>query len=468
VGGIDSRSTYVLNLNAKPDEISPARLAEIEVALRELTGEPSLRIERVDNGSLRLVVSDPRGAIARLDVSKLSEMLQGRFSLHLLGVAPEHEVEELSKLAAELRQASEDLLSWPAILPGGERIDRPELNQLLSMANENNQSATALIGEPGSGKSALLAALGKKLIDDGYPVLAIKADLLDAEVASEADLRARLELSDTPSAIIARLAAFRPTFLLIDQLDALAGYLDLRTGRLSTLLNLVRRLGRVRNVHIVLSARQFEYEHDVRLRAISAASLVLQLPAWSQVLAILESKRIAAAGWPRDAQEVLRSPQALSTYLQLDEPTPSEPLGSYHAMLDRLWTERVLRSPNGARRSHLASSIADTMAEEESLWLARSRFEHVNHDVEALISAGILTLNAAGVSIGFAHQTVFDYALARGFSQETGRLSNYVLERQPSLFLRPKLWAGLTYLRSADMTSYDRELSVIWGTRGLR
>ena len=62
-----------------------------------------------------------------------------------------------------------------------------------------------------------------------------------------------------------RLAAFRPVFLLIDQLDALAGYLDLRTGRLSALLNLVRRLGKIDNVHIVLSARKFEYEHDVRL-----------------------------------------------------------------------------------------------------------------------------------------------------------------------------------------------------------
>ena len=177
----------------------------------------------------------------------------------------------------------------------------------------------------------------------------------------------------------------------------------------------------------------------MRLRAISAESLTLQLPAWSQVLAVLESKRIAAAGWPSDAQEVLRSPQALSTYLQLDKGARSEPLGSYQVMLDELWTERVLKGLNGALRSHLASSIADTMAEEESLWLVRSRFEHVNDDIEALIGAGILTLNTSGVSIGFAHQTVFDYALARGFSQETGRLSSYVLGRQPSLFLRPAL-----------------------------
>ena len=136
-------------------------------------------------------------------------------------------------------------------------------------------------------------------------------------------------------------------------------------------------------------------------------------------------------------------------------------------MLDRLWTERVLKGPNGPSRSQLASSIADTMAEEESLWLARARYEHVEDDIEALIGASILTLNASGASIGFAHQTVFDYALARGFSQEKGRLSNYVLGRQASIFLRPKLWAALTYLRSADMKYYGDEFGRHLENRGV-
>ena len=137
-------------------------------------------------------------------------------------------------------------------------------------------------------------------------------------------------------------------------------------------------------------------------------------------------------------------------------------------VLDQLWTERVIKGPNGPRRSQLASSIADDMAEEESLWLARARFDQMNEDIEVLIGAGILTLNTSGTSIGFAHQTVFDYALARSFAQEKGRLSSYVLARQASIFLRPKLWAALTYLRSADMMSYEGELSTIWGAEGLR
>jgi len=56
--------------------------------------------------------------------------------------------------------------------------------------------------------------------------------------------------------------------LVIDQLDALAGYVDLRTARLSILLNLVRKVGAQNNVHVVLSSRTFEFQHDTRLKSV--------------------------------------------------------------------------------------------------------------------------------------------------------------------------------------------------------
>src|SRR3546814_10047016 len=70
-----------------------------------------------------------------------------------------------------------------------------------------------------------------------------------------------------------RLAAFQPVYVFIDQLDALASQLDLRSGRLNVLLNLVRRIGGTPNVHLLLSARTFEFNHDVRLRAVEAEAI---------------------------------------------------------------------------------------------------------------------------------------------------------------------------------------------------
>ena len=459
---------YVLNLDADVATVSAARIAEIELLLRELADEPGITVEGIEEGSLRLIVRDPSAALERVGASRLRDEIESRLSMHMFGLIPEHSLDDLAEVAAEMQAASHDLLSWPDTLASGEQLERPELAQLLSIPDERLCSVTTLIGDPGSGKSALLAMLGKRLIDLGYPVLAIKADLLDSAITNEADLREHLGLSDRPSALLTRMAALRPTFLLIDQLDALAGYLDLRTGRLSALLNLVRRLGRTDNIHIVLSARKFEYEHDVRLRAIAADSLQLELPAWSQVLVLLEGKGIAAAGWPADAQEVLRSPQALETYLQLEESVRSETLASYQAMLDRLWEERVLSGPNGAARSKFATELADLMAEQESLWLPSARFDEAKGEVDALIASGILATNAAGSSIGFAHQTVFDFALARAFAKERGRLTSFVLERQASIFVRPKVWAALTYLRGADPVGYEAEITQLCVTEGLR
>lgn len=459
---------YVLNLDADAATVSAERIVEIELLLRELAAESGITVEGIEEGSLRLIVRDPSAALERVGASRLREEIESRLSIHMFGLVPEHSMDELDEIAAEMRAASHDLLSWPDTLASGEQLERPELEQLLAIPDDRLSSVTTLIGDPGSGKSALLAMLGKRLIDRGHPVLAIKADLLDTTITNEADLRERLGLSDRPSELLTRMAALRPTFLLIDQLDALAGYLDLRTGRLSALLNLVRRLGRTDNIHIVLSARKFEYEHDVRLRAIAADSLKLELPAWSQVLVLLESKGIAAAGWPTDAQEVLRSPQALATYLQLEESVRSETLASYQAMLDRLWDERVLAGHDGGARSRFATELADLMAEQESLWLPRARFDDAKDEVDALIASGILAANAAGSSIGFAHQTVFDFALARAFAKEPGRLTSFVLERQASIFLRPKVWAALTYLRGADPVGYEGEVSQLWATEGLR
>lgn len=463
-----ARASYVLNIDADRSTVTPQTIAEIEALLRQVTNDPDLTIERVEEGSLRLIVNSSTNAIANVTLRQLRQAFDDNFKLQLQGIVPEHELSDLHEIAQELEHASNDLLSWPTTLPDGEWLERPELLQILKLSGDNDCSATTLIGPPGSGKSALLATLGRTLVAQGHPVLAIKADLLPTTVNNEADLRESLGLSDRPSALLTRLAAFRPTYLLVDQLDALAGYLDLRTGRLSALLNLIRRLGRQQNIHIVLSARTFEYEHDVRLRSIAAESVELQLPAWSQVLALLESKHIRAAGWPADAQEVLRSPQALTTYLQLSERHRSEPLSSYHAMLDRLWVERVLRGPSGVVRSQMLGTIADAMAEEESLWLPRTRFEDENGNLDALIASGILTANTLGLSIGFAHQTMFDHALARAYSQERGRLSSYVLERQSSLFVRPKIWAALSYLRATDSQIYETELTSLWTANDLR
>ena len=87
-------------------------------------------------------------------------------------------------------------------------------------------------------------------------MLAIKADLVSVEVHDEEDLKNSLQLPRLPSELISKVAKIRPVYVLIDQLDALASQLDLKSDRLNVLLNLVRRVGGLPNVHVLLGAQQ--------------------------------------------------------------------------------------------------------------------------------------------------------------------------------------------------------------------
>lgn len=364
--------------------------------------------------------------------------------------------------------ASRGLLHWATTLDDGEHIVRPELDQLLEITQSSKGGTIALLGVPGSGKSALLARLGAAFATRSrVAVLAIKGDLLDASVATEEDLQRDLLLPALPSTMLRRLALVGPVVLLIDQLDALAGHLDTKTGRLSVLLNLVKTVYEVDGLHVFVSCRTFEFTHDIRLSHIDAECVRLELPSWKQVLTILEARGVKAGGWNSDAREVVRVPQQLNTFLLLRAAGVDEPVSNYTAMLDSLWNVRVLHTPRGAQAAQLAFDIAEQMANKEMLWLASARFDDRIEGIKFLVAAGILTTSEHG-AVGFSHQTVFEHVLARSFAKNDGQLSNYVLARTESLFVRPKLWAALAYLRGVEPLTYEAELVAIWNAQGLR
>ena len=131
-------------------------------------------------------------------------------------------------------------------------------------------STQLLLGVPGSRKSALLARLAQELTDQGWSVLAIKADTLSKSVKDAKTLHRFLHLARPVRACIRRVACAQKVAVLTDQLDALAELLDLDPGRLNVLLHLVRDLAEQPNVHVVCSCRTFEQRHGARLSTIDA------------------------------------------------------------------------------------------------------------------------------------------------------------------------------------------------------
>lgn len=162
-----------------------------------------------------------------------------------------------------------EVLHWPTTLPGGAWIERCELGQLLTMVSDDDQRAIVLLGGAGSGKSALLARLGSRLREEGVQVVAIKADCLPASVETARALRDHLEFPIPVVSAICQLGNVGRTVLIIDQLDALSDLLDVKTERLSVLLDLIVSVAEAKNVRVVCSARLFDYHHDTRFQRLT-------------------------------------------------------------------------------------------------------------------------------------------------------------------------------------------------------
>lgn len=458
----------VLNFQGDMDDFHVQKVDEIIQSLRQITGNAEIALVATEHGSFLLLIQGTPEDEAKIDTPETRALLLHEHNAVLTSVMDEWSFRQAQMREDELDRIPRDLLNWAQSLPDGTHFRRPEKDQILQAIAGQETTTQAVLGLPGAGKSALLAEVANTLLTHGFRILAIKADLLDPAIETEHDLASWLGLTILPSAMLWRISQLRPVVLLVDQLDALAGFTDIKTGRLSVLLSLVRRVSGWANVHVVLSAREFEYQHDARLKTINAETVHLDLPPWSEIVPVLQRNGFEPAGWPDDAQEVLRSPQALNTFLKLEERS-SEPFRKYQLMLDQMWAETITRHPNGSRLAQLVSGIANQMAEKEVLWLPAARFDQHSEDIIYLVSAGMLSdLGQAGHKIGFSHQTMFEHALARSFTHTEGKLSEFAIARQTSLFMRPKLWSSLNYLREVDPSAYDLELQTLFHTPGLR
>ena len=363
---------------------------------------------------------------------------------------------------------SQALLGWPQDTDG-QWIERPELERLRELAMRDQPTVTALLGEPGGGKSAILARLGSQLSEDGAILLAIKADRIPRTVATLTELDAWIGGEIPAVEALRRLAATRRVVVLIDQLDALADLMDQHSQRLSALLRLVNAVRETPNLQVLVSCREFEFRNDVRLNTLEAEKVSLARPSWDRVLPLLTARRFDTSGWSEEVRNVLCTPQHLAMFIEHSAGGKDTPaFTTYQGLLDRV-IER-LRKAHGERVIRAAEHIAVRMAEEEELDLGRARFEsEFGDELQALEAEGFLSRSRNGLGVTFRHQTLFDHFRARAFLRNERSLAEHVLEeKQESLFVRPVLWSALSYLRASDEAVYRREFGALWTHDTLR
>jgi hypothetical protein len=371
-------------------------------------------------------------------------------------------VASTAALLQKFQSASLPLLTWPTTLPDGSWLDRPELHQLDAELTGNSSSLTLLLGEAGSGKSALLARAAQMKVAAGWPVLAIKADRLPPEIVSAESLAVHLEIGTDPVGDVRAIATEGPVLVVLDQLDALADLVVQHSARLRVLLDFIRDLAGVENVHVLTSCRTFEQRHDPSLRNLNAMPITLQLPSWEAVQGVLESRGIYPQTWNHDLKGVLRSPHALDTFLSLlVNGTEFGLLRSFQGMLQLQWEKDIVSDESGGRKQTLFE-IGRLMAEREVLGLPLAVVEHRHRDIQELTAIGILRCDQGAGRVEFRHQTLYEFVRARSFIEEAGTLTDAVTRNQSNLRIRPQLWHALAYFRTASPENYGDELVTLW------
>jgi len=369
--------------------------------------------------------------------------------------------------------ASQALRSWPQTI-SGEHIDRPELERLQQRIREHPYACTLVIGESGSGKSALFAELVERLQSQGMIVFAIKADLLPTDVRTMSDVSAALGLRGHLLGEIEALARAAPVVVLIDQLDAVSEVMDRSSERMRLLLQIphhfqdkkrVERVGPP--VHILVSSRPFEADYDARFQSLNAEVVQLSLPEKEQVHALLKRLDISAGDIPEGLGETLRRPFALRIFVDiLRRGVPARDLIA--SQLLNTWLTSADLGESAMRREVLKflEKLAAEMTDSESLWRPADIYEIQDPlSVQVAVASGII-VRQNGL-VGFSHQAWLDDFQAKNFT--TGlSLADFAWQRQDGLFARATVLRALQRLRAFDLSAYEQAIDALLGNARTR
>ena len=364
----------------------------------------------------------------------------------------------------DARAGSSQLLAWRRDTAGAV-IERPELDRLLQRIRTAPRGRTLVIGEGGSGKSALLSQLTEILQGEGMTVIGLKADLIPPETETVEALSAHLKLHGGLDKDLEVLAQAGPVVLIIDQLDAVSELMDQSSNRMNLLLGLAlsfsddEQVQASAPVHVVLSSRPFEAAHDARFQALEAEEVLLALPSTKDVEDLLREVGLNPSDTPPGLKETIRRPFALRLYVELSQAggaaglaTPSE--------LFRSWL--MAKMPDSAVRAEadaFLEGLAREMTETETLWRPADVFDLQN-------GAAVIACEAAGLivrqdgQIGFSHQSWLDDFQARGF-RNAQSVADFAWARQDGLFARATVLRALERLRRHQPDAYDGALDLL-------
>ncbi len=286
-----------------------------------------------------------------------------------------------------------------------------------------------LIGEPGSGKSAVLNAAAKTLCDQGHDVVTLAVDRLS--VTSSDGLEQQLGVSRPVREILRNWPGPAPAFVFIDALDATRGGSSEAVFR-----NLIKDIlevgGRWR---VVASIRTFDLRLGEQFRELFRGA-----PPDAQYAeeSFPHVQHICITHWTPEelAQLFERAPEIASAVMYgghrlhdlalvpfntrlladlISSGLSAEAFGEIHSqaqLLERYWDRRVVR--HGTSAALCLRRVVTEMVDARALEVNKLRVAEGAADIfDTLLRENVLVAIRGDRRVAFRHHILFDYAASR-------------------------------------------------------
>jgi len=371
--------------------------------------------------------------------------------------------ENVIAFSERLRNMSQWLTEKNHSLPSGEFISRKEVEGILERLRNGIRSESYLIGQPGAGKTAVLSEVMVRWSAEGGTALAIRADQLPASINSlrdlshwilqrDGDLIVELKNQTTTSNVI----------VIIDQLDALANLADLESGRLNAVYDFVSALRADGRLSLVASTRIQEMQVDQRLGAMLANDEKRDFHRIELTTFDIEDTvkpELTAAGIDSSAMsemelKLLQVPYNLAVFLQYAKESFGQSnlrVLSLRGLHEKRW-EILGADPSTALLLDVLRGLARAIREKEVFWHSISDLAVEQSAVDALVENAWIEVRDQ--KIAFAHQTQYEFAMARELATSVRKFVRYVRKHESGLNVRPAVWHTLKYLRDASEKDY--------------
>lgn len=350
----------------------------------------------------------------------------------------------------------------------GHQIERSESKAAFDALTNGQNEIVAVIGAAGLGKSCVLAQTLRLLSNAQFPLVVARLDVQTRARTSQ-QFGEDLNLPESPCLILAGIAQGSPCVLVLDQLDALSTVSGRNAHLWTAFGELLREAAAYPNMRVMVACRAFDAEHDQRLRRLledKERSYRIQLSPLSieQVKDAITKAGVKPETLGAGQMEILRTPQHLNLYLQ-SKPQGRGPFRDVKELFDRYWETKQQQVSEQAGRetrfTEVVRKLAGWLSNQQTLAAPSDVLDEFHGDARVMASAHVLILSDG--SWRFFHESFFDYAFARTFVAEDGKLIDLLLSsgQEQHLFRRAQVRQILTYQRDRDFAAYLKDLEAL-------